>query len=193
MKTLKEYLAENKKVYSFKVKVAGELPEGFQESLKKSLEKYQIVTLEKMTTPVQESPMDFPELVNKEVTIYDLVVEYPITAPEISNFVKDMGLSEECFRVRGSGEPSEYEQLGIDDDPSGSALLNDPYYKESAKVNHKDYFGADFNKNFLKELAKTAKERDKELGKDKAKPDVLGEAPQVKTDKAGAKSAVGSK
>lgn len=192
MKTLREYLTENKKVYSFKVKVAGDLPEGFQENLKKSLEKYQIVTLEKMTTPVQESPMDFPELANKEVTIFDLIVEYPITAPEITNFVKDMGMAEECFRVRGSGEPSEYEQLMNDDEASGSSLLNDPYYKETTNAKHKDYFGADFNKNFLKELAKAAKERDKELGKDKAKPDVLGEAPKLKTDKAGAKSAIGS-
>jgi hypothetical protein len=192
MKTLREYLAENKKVYSFKVKVAGDLPEGFQENLKKSLEKYQIVTLEKMTTPVQESPMDFPELANKEVTIFDLIVEYPITAPEITNFVKDMGVAEECFRVRGSGEPSEYEQLMIDDEASGSSLLNDPYYKETTNAKHKDYFGTDFNKNFLKELAKAAKERDKELGKDKAKPDVLGEAPKLKTDKAGVKSAIGS-
>jgi hypothetical protein len=192
MKTLKEYLTESKKVYSFKVKVAGDLPENFQESLKKSLEKYQIVTLEKMTTPIQESPMDFPELANKEVTIFDLVVEYPITAPEITNFVKDIGVSEECFRVRGSSEPSEYEQLTAENDPSGNALLNDPYYKESTAIKHKDYFGADFNKNFLKELAKVSKERNKELGIDKAKPDVLGEAPKIKTDKDGAKSAIGS-
>jgi len=191
MKTLREYLSENKKVYSFKVKVAGDLPESFQENLKKSLEKYQIVTLEKMTTPVQESPMDFPELANKEVTIFDLVVEYPITAPEISNVVKDMGMSEECFRVRGSSEPTEYDQLLVKDEDK-TALLSDPYYKESTNAHHKDYFGADFNKNFLKELAKAAKERTKELGIDKAKPDVLGEAPKLKTDKAGAKSAIGS-
>jgi hypothetical protein len=30
MKTFKEYLAEGKKVYDFKIKVAGELPENFQ-------------------------------------------------------------------------------------------------------------------------------------------------------------------
>jgi hypothetical protein len=191
MKTLREYLSENKKVYSFKVKVAGDLPENFQENLKKSLEKYQIVTLEKMTTPIQESPMDFPELANKEVTIFDLVVEYPITAPEISNVVKDMGMSEECFRVRGSSEPTEYDQLLVKDEDK-TALLSDPYYKESTNAQHKDYFGADFNKNFLKELAKAAKERTKELGIDKAKPDALGESPKLKADKAGAKSAIGS-
>jgi hypothetical protein len=190
MKTLREYLSENKKIYSFKVKVAGDLPENFQENLKKSLTKYNILTLEKMSTPVQENPMDFPEQSNKEVTIFDLAVEYPITSPEIVEIIKEQNLSEECFRVRGSGEPSELDQLITDEDYD--ALLTDPYYKESVKVKHKDYFGDDFNRDFLKELAKTAKERDKELGKDKAKPDVLGEAPQVKTDKAGAKSAVGS-
>jgi hypothetical protein len=192
MKTFKEYLVENKKVYSFKVKVAGDLPEGFQDDLKQSLEKYGIICLDKMTTPVQESPLDFPEQTNKEVTIFDLVLEYPITAPEIGNFLKEMNISEECFRVRGSGEPSEYDHLISKTASEAGALLDDPHYKESSNAKHKDYFGADFNKNFLKELAKLAKERNKELGTDKAKPDVLGEAPKLKTDKVGAKSAIGS-
>lgn len=192
MKTFKEYLTENKKVYSFKVKVAGDLPEGFQDDLKKSLEKHSIVSLGKLTTPIQENPMDFPEKTNKEITIFDVVLEYPITAPEIGSFIKDMGISEEFFRVRGSAEPSEYDQLITPDGDTAGALLDDPYYKESANAKPKDYFGDDFNKNFLKELANTAKERNKELGTDKAKPDVLGEAPKIKTDKLGAKSAIGS-
>jgi len=190
MKSLREYLSENKKAYSFKVKVAGELPEKFQENLKKSLEKHNIIHLEKMTTPIQETPLDFPELANKEVTIFDLAVEYPITAPEIGSFIKDMGMAEECYRVRGSGEPTEYDQL-ITPDGSGT-LLDDPYYKESENSKHRDYFGDDFNKDFLKELAKAAKERKKELGQDKGDPDIFKSAPKLKTDKAGAKSAVGS-
>jgi hypothetical protein len=190
MKSFREYLSESKKVYSFKVKVAGDLPESFQDNLKKSLEKFQIITLEKMTTPVQESPMDFPEQSNKEVNIFDVVVEYPVTAPEIAAYVKDMGLSEECFKIRNSSEPSETDTRIVNDE--AGALLDDPYYKESADVKPKDYFGDDFNKSFLKELAKTAKDRNKELGHDKMKPDVLGDAPKIKTDKAGAKSAMGS-
>jgi hypothetical protein len=192
MKSLKEYLLESKKVYGFKVKVAGELPEKFQEHLKASLEKYQIVTLEHMSTPVQEYPMDFPELTNKEINIFDLVVEYPITAPEISNFIKDIGLTEECFRVRGSGEPSEIDQLSLDDEPTGVSLLSDPFYTETENAKHKDYFGDDFNKNFLKELSKIAKERSKELGHDKADANVLESSPSYKTDKKGTKSAIGS-
>ncbi len=192
MKTFKEYLAESKKVYSFKVKIAGELPENFQESLKKCLEKYKIITLEKMTTPIQESPLDFPELHNKEVTIYDLAVEYPITAPELVSHVKECGVMEDCMRIRGSSEPSEIDQIISAGGDAAEALLNDPFYKKESKIQHKDWFGDGFNKNFLKELAKTAKERNKELGNDKKDPNVLSSAPKVKEDNVGLKSAIGS-
>lgn len=175
MKTFKEYLSENKKVYGFKIKVAGDLPEGFQDDLKKSLDKYQVVNLEKITTPIQESPIDFPELSNKEVNIFDLVVEYPVTAPELANIVKEMGVMEECLRVRGSGEPSEYETKLIDD-------------QQPEKIKHKDYFGDDFNKSFLKDLEKTVKERKKEgTGLQEY------EIPKAKQDKMGIASPVGSK
>jgi hypothetical protein len=187
MKTFKEYLSESKKVYSFKVKVAGEIPEGFEGKLKDRLDRCKIVTFEKMlTTPVQKVPLDFPTLTNKEVTIYDVVVEYPVTAPEIAKDLKEMGLNEECFRVRGSSEPSELDQLMLDDEVSKTALLSDSQYKEADSVKHKDYFGDDFNKGFLKDLAKTAKERNKEEGKGEYK------LPKTKTDKTGAKSALGS-
>lgn len=193
MKTFKEYLAESKKVYSFKVKVAGELPENFEKEIKAKLDKCQVSTFEKVaTTPVQELPLDFPELENKEVHIYDVVCEYPITPHEISAHLAEMGMEECCFRVRGAGEPSEVDQITTQEIPSGAAKLSDSMYKEDGiQVKHKDYFGNDFNKSFLKELEKVSKERKKELGHDKGKPDVLGSAPKLKS-KEGAKSPMGS-
>ena len=193
MKTFKEYLAESKRVYSFKIKVAGELPENFEKNVKAKLDKCQLATFEKIaTTPVQELPLDFPELENKEVHIYDVVCEYPITPHEITAHLTEMGMEECCFKVRGSGEPSEVDQLTMKDELPGVAKLSDPGYTEdTVKIKHKDYFGNDFNKGFLKDLEKTAKERKKELGQDKGKPDVLGSAPKVKS-KEGAKSPMGS-
>ncbi len=188
MKTLKEYLAESKKVYSFKIKVAGDLPEKFQENLKVKLDRCKVMTLEKVaTTPVQKLPLDFPTLENKEVTVFEVVCEYPITGPEIVSNIKDMGISEDCFRVRGSGEPSELDQLLVDDEPSGQALLNDSQYKETTAVKHKEYFGDDFNKGFLKDLEKSAKARKKEGMQTEYK------LPKTKTDKAGANSPIGAK
>ncbi len=188
MKTFKDYLAESKKVYSFKIKVAGELPENFQENLKNHLDRCKVITLEKITTtPVQKLPLDFPTLENKEVTVFEVVCEYPITGPEIVSSIKDIGLTEDCFRVRGSGEPSELDQLILDNEPTGEALLNDSQYKESSNVKHKEYFGDDFNKSFLKDLEKSSKTRKKEGMQAEYK------LPKTKTDKAGTSSPIGAK
>lgn len=193
MKTFKEYLTESKKVYNFKIKVAGEIPEGFEEKIKGRLDRFKVITFEKITTtPVQKVPMDFPNLSNTEVTVYEAVLEYPVTAPEIVSDVKELGLTEEHFRVRGSSEPSEIDQLFQEEEPSKEALLQDAVYSETENVKHKEYFGADYNKSFLKDLEKTSKERKKELGHDKAKPDVLGSSAKTKVDKIGTKSPVGS-
>ena len=188
MKTFKEYLAESKKAYSFKVKVAGELPEKFQEGLKSRLERCKVITFEKVsTTPIQKLPLDFPGLENKEVTVFEVITEYPITGPEISLDIKNMGLDEACFRVRGSNEPTEAEQVLADSEPSGDALLDEnDLDKGTTKIKHKDYFGDEVNKGFLKDLAKAAKDRKKDGVQIEFK------LPKAKEDKAGTKSAVGS-
>jgi hypothetical protein len=100
-----------------------------------------------------------------------------------------MGLEESTFRVRGSGEPSEQEQVLADSEPSGEALLDEnDLDKGAGKIKHKDYFGNDFNRTFLKDLEKTAKQRKKEeSGPTEYK------LPKAKADKAGLKSAMGSK
>ena len=68
MKTYTQYLSEAKKTYSFKVKVAGDLPESFADDLKARLDNRGIMQFEQMkTTPVTEVPHDFPTLKNMEV------------------------------------------------------------------------------------------------------------------------------
>jgi hypothetical protein len=186
MKTFRHYLAENKKVYSFKIKVAGDLPENFIKDFKTRMDRCGIVTLDETSrTPVQALPIDFPELKNLEVHIIEFVSEYPVTAPELSKELVEMGLSEEHFRVRGSEEPSEMDQA-ILDQLVGHGLVENP--ATEVKVKHKDYFGDEFNKGFLKELAKTAKERKKE-----GTSITEYELPKHKDDKAGTASAIGSK
>jgi hypothetical protein len=188
MKTFKEYLAESKKVYNFKIKVAGELPENFESNLKSQLGCCGVITFQNIgVTPIQKSLMDFPELTNKEVTTFEVVLEYPITAPVLANYVKEMGINETCFRVKNSGDATEIEQVTTNMEPSGEALLNDSQYKEAEDAKHKEYFGNEFNTSFLKELAKAAKDRKK------GNSNVEYKLPKTKTNKAGNLSAIGSK
>jgi len=182
MKTFKEYLTESKKIYNFKIKVAGELPESFQENLKASLGRCGVSKLEKIaTTPIQALPLDFPTMKNCEVHVFEVICDYPVTAPEISTDVKALGLDESAFRVRGDGEDSESPVV----EPTETSLLVDSEYKDT-KIKHKDYFGDDFNKGFLKDLDKAAKARKKENEQGEYK------LPKGKIDKTGTKSALGS-
>jgi hypothetical protein len=195
MKTFKEYLTESKKTYSFKVKIAGDLPEGFADELKARLEGRGIMQFEQMkSTPVVELPHDFPELKNMEVHMFDVMTEYPLTTTEIEKEIFEMDCCQAgYYKVRNSASPTEIDQItaGSNVDYEG-ALLHDNEYKDGVKVKHKEYFGDDFNKGFLKELSKEAKERKKELGTDKLKADVYQDTPKLKQDKAGVKSPVGS-
>lgn len=182
MKTFKEYLAESKKSYPFRLKVAGELPENFVKELKDCIGKANPAIIEKSKTPIQATPLDFPELSNVEVHTFEVVCEYPITAPELAEHVKYF-VPESNFRVRNGGDAGEVEHNTADMEPSGESVLAEPY---NDKVKHKDYFGDDFNKGFLKDLAKAAKERKKDGVQTEYK------LPKAKQDKAGAKSALGS-
>ena len=178
MKTFKEYLTESKKSYPFRLKVAGDLPENFVNGLKDCIGSVNPAIIEKSKTPIQASPLDFPELHNMEVHVFEVVCEYPITAPEIAEHVKNF-VPESNFRIRNGGDAVEVEHNTFDPEPSGESVLEEPY---NDKIKHKDYFGADFNKNFLKDLSKAAKQRTKDGVNAEYKIN------KQKTDKAGSTS-----
>ena len=188
MKSFREYLAESKKMYTFKVKVAGEMPEKFLESLKNVLSDRQASHIEKVnSTPIQSQPLDFPSLQNVEVSVFEVACEYPINTQEMLERVKQLDIPESHIIVRSGTDTGDMERSTFDlKAESGEALLNDSECKDAAKIKHKDYFGDDFNKGFLKDLQKVAKERTKEEGKGEYK------LPKAKQDKAGVKSAMGS-
>jgi hypothetical protein len=183
MKTFKDYLTENKKSYPFRIKVAGELPEGFVKKVKEYLGYCRANLIEKSKTPIQAQPLDFPELSNMEVHVFEVVCEYPTTAPQILERIKCL-VPESRLRVRNGGDPAEAEHANFSIEGTGESILEEPEYND--KVKAKDYFGDDFNKGFLKDLSKSAKDRKKDGGPNEYK------LPKTKEDKAGAKSAIGS-
>lgn len=88
MKTLREYLAESKKTYAFKIGIAGDLPEQMDTKLKAALEKYSVAEFKKTkTTPIQEKPLDFPQLTNTAVTFYEVSINYPTTEAVLEEYL----------------------------------------------------------------------------------------------------------
>lgn len=137
MKNFREYLAESKKNWTFRVKVAGDLPAKFESTLKTILSKWDVSVSSGGTTPVQKLPLDFPQLENKEVHIFEVIANYPVTAPEITNMIRERAqLSTACFVVKGCCDPTEEYQETKEDAyivKLGSEL-EDPHGDEAQKT-----------------------------------------------------------
>lgn len=89
MKSFKDYIIESKKTYDFKIKVVGELPAKFESTLKTSLEKYGVSSMNSSTTPIQRLPLDFPDSNNAEVHIFEVSLNYPVKSPALKSYVME--------------------------------------------------------------------------------------------------------
>lgn len=152
MKNFKDYLAESTKKWDFRIKVAGVFDEQKAKMMEALLHKFQLSSFKKLaTTPVQELPLDFPKIRFAEVNIYEAVVDYPTTQMELQEYLcTSMGITKDALVVRRPGEPSEEYQEPHQ--PHEGALLTDGEYKEVKNANFNDYYGEEYNNNFLKEL-----------------------------------------
>ena len=159
MKAFTEYLTESAKTYKFKLRVAGELPEGFADKLDQAMTKFEVVKISAgKKTPITEKPLDFPQLANCEVTHYDVEVTYPVTAFVLEQYlVTETGTHASNLIVRGEGDPIEAQQMEVADDkaPYESLLTKEDMGGESAQAD----VGVNRTMDLLKELEVARKER----------------------------------
>jgi hypothetical protein len=152
MKTFKEYLSESVKQYDFRVKVAGEFTAEQEGYMQTCLGKFAISGFKKAgVTPIQALPLDFPQVKNCEVNIYEVSLDYPTTQQELTEYLSsELGVSKQHLVVRRPGEPSEEYQTITE--PREGALLDDPNYSESPNAQFEDFYGDKYNTGFVKEL-----------------------------------------
>lgn len=168
MKSLAEYLTESEKTYFFKIGIAGEVPEKFQDSIETDLQKF---GLKNMTsgkrTPIQERPMDFPNLQNIEVTYYEVELAYPTTNQVLEQYISQCSqIPQAHVRVvdpYAQDKIAAGDQTGdarTEDEGPYEALLNsdykDPISSDAAQQN----VGANKVMDLLKELEQARKERE---------------------------------
>lgn len=157
MKTFVEYLNESKKVYSFKVGVAGEIPKSFADTMETALQKYGV---SKMTagksTPIQERPLDFPQLKNMNVTYYEVDLTYPTTVQVLQEYIGQCcGVKQSHIIVRNPTEPQELYQQETTDTEYVAKLTIEDLGGESAQAS----VGTNKVMDLLKELESARKER----------------------------------
>ena len=155
--SFKHYLVESKKTYSFKVGLAGELPEGAVDRLETVMQKFKVAKMSKgKKTPIQERPLDFPNLQNTRATYFDIETEYPTVPSVLEQYLQDtLGLDPYHVIVRDPNAPQELEQAPKDNKPY-EAMLNTDY--EKSKDEQKTV-GDNRVMELLKELEKARKER----------------------------------
>ena len=159
MRSFKEYLAENieEKKYTFKVKIAGDLPENCEDVMETILKKYEVAKFAKSkTTPIQTKLRDFPTMENAQVNIFEVELSYPTTSTVLTNYISEhTGITADRIRVRSPLEEAESE-LNTEhaNEKDGQSLLTQDYQKES----HQDKVGDKGVANLLKELTKARKD-----------------------------------
>jgi len=158
MKSFKEILTESKKTYEFKIGIAGELPEGCENSIKSCLEKYSVADMSKgKKTPIQERPLDFPQLENMEVTYYEVSLNYPTIPDVLQEYIGDCcNIDQSHIIVRRDGEMQEVYQEKAEDTTYEAKLNTEDMGGESAQ----ESVGENRVMDLLKELEKARKERE---------------------------------
>ncbi len=107
MPTFLEYFEKNKKVYEFKVSIAGEHGTDVKDRLKTILNKFTVENISSgKKTPIQESPLEFPQLKNTEVTHYDVTLRYPTTASVLEEMItRECNVGPGHVKVRSGNDP----------------------------------------------------------------------------------------
>jgi len=195
MKSFTQYLVESKRVYEFKVKIAGDCPKDCAAIIKSALGQFQVESCSAgKSTPIQESPADFPNHKNIGVTVFDVTTSYPATSLQVATLLAEkLHKSAHDVRVRNIKEE---EELAINNQyatKSGKSVLADEYENS----NNQDLVGEKKKENFLKELTKTKKELEQVKGVNDTllakKVPVEKQPKQSKTKATGSKSPIGGK
>lgn len=185
MKSFKDILTESKKTYAFKIGIAGEMPEGFNERLKSILEKFSVANLSSpKKTPIQERPLDFPNLENTEVHYFDLEVNYPTTPQMLGEYIsQSCKVSESHVMVRTPDDNLERYQAEKPSEVYEPLLTKEDMGGESAQ----ESVGSNRVMDLLKELEAAKKEREH----DPAAGAPQGKSSDIK-DSENSKSTIGS-
>ena len=154
-----QVLTESKKTYEFKVGVAGTLDENFTDSLETCLKKFDVNSVSNgKKTPIQERPLDFPQLQNMEVTYYEVSLNYPTTPKILEEYIENCcPCDPNHVIVRNMNDDREQEEYYVKNEPYESKLETEEL--EQADENAQATVGTSKVMDLLKELETARKER----------------------------------
>ena len=158
MKPFAKYLAESERTYNYRIKVVGDVPDGFFKELKEKCAQFDVVKMsDAKSTPVRRAIPDFPAFPNQPMKIVDVEFKYPAIEPQIKQLAQILGLDPN--RIVMMATP--YEQsLDIESEKiadQNKDLLDSPYPAPDAeqKALSKDYATGPYDHAVLKNAYRT--------------------------------------
>lgn len=179
MKTYSNYLAQSKKTYQFRVKVAGDYTEKLQERIEQALEAFSVATVSKVKRlPIQEYA-EFPRLGNTEIHVIEVELDYPTNPPQLAQLIHErVGIPMTCLSVRTALEDAE--AIAASPVPRKEPALTTPELEEAPGA--QELVGQARRDSLLKELMTREYEF---AAKSEADNKTTNELPQGKTSPVG--------
>ena len=153
MKPFAKYLAESERTYNYRIKVVGDVPDGFFKELRDKCAQFDIVKMsDAKSTPVRRVIPDFPAFPNQPMKIVDVEFKYPAIEPQIKQLAQILGLDPN--RIVMMATPYE-ESLDIESEKiadQNKDLLDSPYPAPDAEQRalSKDYATGPYDHAVLK-------------------------------------------
>lgn len=176
MRSFKEVLQDTRgsREYNFRIKFVSELDDKHIDTLERVLDKYDLIELTgPKSTIVQEHPLDFQDINNSEVLIFNAKTALPISAYVLLQEIRtELDIPEKFVIVRTDNDPMEveterlraYNRIRQEAEDKGlhkdSYLSTEQTYDESERMELKDpAYGEEYNNDFREYLAQIAATR----------------------------------
>ena len=156
------YLVESAKEYTYRIKLAvNNLTADQKGALEDALAKFDVRSVGKFTnTPIQQSPLDFPNVRNSKVFMAEVVLGYPVTVDELRMYISDkVSINQQEIAVYNDYDPRD---VYNDEAIAITAGRDDDYVARLGaeyEADEKPDYGKVYNDKFLKELDDVRKER----------------------------------
>lgn len=158
MQQFVDYYNANKKQYKYTIKIAqNDLSANDASTLEQYLERYNLLEFSPFRkTPIQQNPIDFPNVRDCEVYINDIIVEYPITPNALHREVSSaMGINEQSIAIYSENDPrKQYEEEWLER-VVGNEEFKSKYKSKLGSPENWEVepaYGEEYNNEFLKSL-----------------------------------------
>lgn len=132
MSLYKKYLKESTFENTVRIKVAMELTPEQMDRIERFMQKYDLKEITApRRTPLQHRPLDFTDITNAEVYIFDATVGYPVQTHALKQEIRELlDIPEQYVIVRNENDPMDWEHFKYDDNMNkeGALLSDDPNY-----------------------------------------------------------------